>query len=54
MDAERAIENFSRANEIAPTFAAAYAALAGAHVHLWRIYGEPDSSDMAVSAHRKA
>ena len=53
-DAERAIERFSRAIEIAPTFAAAYAALAGAHLHLVHIYAAPNSSDIAVSAHRKA
>lgn len=33
-DAERAIERFSRAIELAPDFAAAYAALADAHMHL--------------------
>ena len=53
-DAERAIERFSRAVEIAPTFAAAYAALAGAHVHLAHMYGAPDSSAIVVSANRKA
>jgi TolB-like protein/DNA-binding winged helix-turn-helix (wHTH) protein/Tfp pilus assembly protein PilF len=54
VDAERAIERFWRAIEIAPTFAAAYAALAGAHIHLALMYGEPDSSDFAVSAYREA
>lgn len=53
-DAERAIERFSRATEIAPTFAAAYAALAGAHLHLVQLYPAPDSSEMAVSARRRA
>jgi TolB-like protein/DNA-binding winged helix-turn-helix (wHTH) protein/Tfp pilus assembly protein PilF len=42
-DAERAIERFSRAVELAPDFAAAYAALADAHRHL--AYLHEDRSD---------
>ena len=54
VDAERAIERFSHAIEIAPTFAAAYAALAGAHLHLVQLFPATESSEMAVSAQRKA
>ena len=45
-DAERAIEYFSRAVELAPTFAAAYVALADAHI--WHAHGPLDEHDSAT------
>lgn len=53
-DAESAIERFTRAIEIAPTFAAAHAALADAHLHLAQITDERCSSPQTKVAHREA
>jgi TolB-like protein/DNA-binding winged helix-turn-helix (wHTH) protein/Tfp pilus assembly protein PilF len=53
-DAEQAIERFSRAIEIAPTFAAAYVALAEAHRHLAHLVydrcGSPAMQAVAAKA----
>ena len=54
-DAERAIESFSRAIEVAPDFAAAYAALAAAHINLAELtetYG--GSSPLLAPAYDRA
>jgi TolB-like protein/DNA-binding winged helix-turn-helix (wHTH) protein/Tfp pilus assembly protein PilF len=48
-NAERAIESFSRAIELAPDFAAAYAALADAHMHLAHLIST-SGSEPAVMA----
>jgi TolB-like protein/DNA-binding winged helix-turn-helix (wHTH) protein/Tfp pilus assembly protein PilF len=54
-DAERAIESFGRAIELAPDFAAAYAALADAHLHLAQVTGTLDAqSDVLVAARQRA
>jgi TolB-like protein/DNA-binding winged helix-turn-helix (wHTH) protein/Tfp pilus assembly protein PilF len=53
-DAERAIENFSRAIELAPDFAAAYAALADAHMHLASLTQTDVHSAVVVSAQERA
>lgn len=50
-DAERAIAHFSRAIEVAPTFAAAYVALADASIHHANL---PDNSEVRRGAFRKA
>jgi TolB-like protein/DNA-binding winged helix-turn-helix (wHTH) protein/Tfp pilus assembly protein PilF len=50
-DAERAIAHFSRAIEVAPTFAAAYVALADASIHHAHI---PHDSELRRTAFRKA
>ncbi|HEY0685747.1 MAG TPA: winged helix-turn-helix domain-containing protein [Steroidobacter sp.] len=54
-DAELAIESFSRAIELAPDFAAAYAALADAHMHLALINGVLGTeSDATVAIQHRA
>lgn len=53
-DAERAVKRFSRAVEIAPTFAAAYVALADAHLHLAHLKGASDHSPSMDAAYAKA
>lgn len=54
VDAERAIERFSRAIEIAPTFAAAYATLAEAHRHLAHLIDNACSSPAMQAVPAKA
>jgi TolB-like protein/DNA-binding winged helix-turn-helix (wHTH) protein/Tfp pilus assembly protein PilF len=54
VDAERAIERFARAIEIAPAFAAAHLALADAHLHLAQLTDERCSSPQTRLAHRNA
>jgi Tfp pilus assembly protein PilF len=51
-DAERAIESFSHAIELAPDFAAAYAALADAHLHLAAAASGTDSAIRAAGPDR--
>jgi TolB-like protein/DNA-binding winged helix-turn-helix (wHTH) protein/Tfp pilus assembly protein PilF len=51
-DAERAIAHFSRAIELAPDFAAAYAALADAHMHLASLASGTDSAIRAAAQDR--
>ncbi len=54
-DAERAIESFSRAIEVAPDFAAAYVALADAYILLAQLTEtSSDSSLVTVEAHDRA
>lgn len=54
-DAERAIERFTRAVELAPTFAEAHAALANAHRHLAYLHEDrPEGVAMMEAARRKA
>ncbi len=53
-DAERAIERFSRAVQIAPSFAAAYVAHADAHIHLAFLTDDACSSPNIRSAHHNA
>jgi len=53
-DAERAVERFARAAEIAPDFAAAYVALADAHLHLANLTATSDTSPPMVAALRQA
>ena len=51
-DAERAIESFSHAIELAPDFAAAYAALADAHIHLANVASGTASAARAAAQDR--
>ena len=53
-DAERAIERFSHAVRIAPTFAAAHVALADAHLHLAQVTDDSCSTPNAPAAHHTA
>ncbi|HEX2494977.1 MAG TPA: winged helix-turn-helix domain-containing protein, partial [Steroidobacter sp.] len=53
-DAERAIERFSRAIELAPDFAAAYVALADARLLLAHLTGVADVSPVVVAAYHEA
>jgi serine/threonine-protein kinase len=53
-DAERAIERFSQAVRIAPTFAAAYVALADAHLHLAQVTDDSCSTPNTRAAHQRA
>jgi TolB-like protein/DNA-binding winged helix-turn-helix (wHTH) protein/Tfp pilus assembly protein PilF len=52
VDAERAIESFSHAIDLAPDFAAAYAALADAHLHLAATVSGTDSAVRAAAQDR--